>query len=101
MGLLHCLRDCGIYLFFALRNTTRKPLGMTLLTLFILGVILPMLFSFGASGGAQWFEPLFGAKNFLENQQTLDWTAWTAMLVHLAVVGGLVAWRWSAAPKSA
>jgi hypothetical protein len=100
MALLHTLRDCGIYLFFAFRNTTRKPLGMTLLTLFILGVILPAIASFTAAGSAELFEPMYGIKNLFEGQHVLGLTAWLAMLVHLIVVGALVMWRWSSAPKS-
>ncbi len=99
MALLHCLRDCGIYLFYALRNTTRKPLGMTLLTLFILGVVLPTLFSLAEGNLALWFEPMFGLKNYFENQQALGWTAWTAMAVHLVAVGALVVWRWFRSTK--
>jgi hypothetical protein len=100
MSVLHCLRDCGIYLFFAFRNTTRKPLGMTLLTLFILGVILPTMVSFGAGSIAQWFEPMVGLKNLFEGQHSFGWTAWLAMFAHLIVVSALVMWRWSRAPKS-
>jgi hypothetical protein len=100
MALLHTLRDCGIYLFFAFRNTTRKPLGMTLLTLFILGVILPAIASFTATGMAELFEPMISLKNLAEGPHTLGLTAWLAMFVHLIVVGALVMWRWSSAPKS-
>jgi hypothetical protein len=100
MALLHCLRDCGIYLFFAFRNTTRKPLGMTLLTIFILGGVFPAMFSFGAESVAQWFEPMMGLKALFENQGSSGWTAWVAMFVHLIIVGALVMWRWSRAPKS-
>jgi hypothetical protein len=100
MSLLHCLRDCGIYLFFAFRNTTRKPLGMTLLTLFILGVILPSLLYFAGDGIPQLFEPMYGLKDLFERQYALGWTAWIAIFAHLIIVGALIMWRWSRAPKS-
>lgn len=100
MFVLHCLRDCGVYLFFAFRNTTRKPLGMTLLTLFILSFILPAIFSFGGASVAQWFEPMIGLKDLFEGQKSLGWTTWTAMFTHLIIVSALVMWRWSRAPKS-
>jgi hypothetical protein len=100
MSVLHCLRDCGIYLFFAFRSTKRKPLGMTLLTLFILGVVLPTMFSFGSLDAAQWFEPLYSIKNLFENPQALGWTPWVVMFFHLTVVGALVAWQWSRSPRA-
>jgi hypothetical protein len=99
MALLHCLRDCGIYIFFAFRNTTRKPLGMTVLTLFILGGVLPLMFSFGSVNVARLFEPMYGLTDLTSRENSLDWTAWTAMCVHLIIVAVLVWWQWSRSPK--
>ncbi len=94
LALLHCLRDCGIYHFFALRNTTRKPAAMTLLTLFVLGVVLPGLVAGTSPELAQWFEPLFGFQQNLQWQGSVGLTAWLAMGTQLALVGVLLAWSW-------
>lgn len=101
LALLHCLRDCGIYHFFALRNTTRKPAGMTLLTLFVLGVVLPGLVAGTAPELATWFEPLFGLQQLVKGGASLGLAPWLAMAVQLAVVAVLVAWRWAAGAKPA
>ncbi|WNO05550.1 hypothetical protein [Rhodoferax mekongensis] len=101
LALLHCLRDCGIYHFFALRNTTRKPAGMTLLTLFVLGVVLPGLVAGSAPELATWFEPLFGLQQLVKGGASLGLAPWLAMAVQLAVVAALVAWRWAAGAKPA
>lgn len=99
LALLHCLRDCGIYHFFALRNTTRKPAGMTLLTLFVVGVLLPGLVAGTAPELATWFEPLFGLQQLVKDGASLGLAPWLAMAVQLAVVAALVAWRWAAGSK--
>lgn len=101
LALLHCLRDCGIYHFFALRNTTRKPAGMTLLTLFVLGVVLPGLVAGTAPELATWFEPLFGLQQLVKGGASLGLAPLLAMAVQLAVVAVLVAWRWAAGAKPA
>lgn len=101
LALLHCLRDCGIYHFFALRNTTRKPAGMTLLTLFVLGVVLPGLVAGSAPELATWFEPLFGLQQLVKGGASLGLAPWLAIAVQLAVVAALVAWRWAAGAKPA
>ena len=101
MALLHTLRDCGIYHFFALRNTSRKPTAMTLLTLFVLGVVLPALVASAAPGLAPWLEPFFGAKALAMGEESLGASAWLGMALHLVVVAGLVAWRWSAGAPAA
>lgn len=101
LALLHCLRDCGIYHFFALRNTTRKPAGMTLLSLFVLGVVLPGLVAGSAPELATWFEPLFGLQQLVKGGASLGLAPWLAMAVQLAVVAALVAWRWAAGAKPA
>jgi len=101
LALLHCLRDCGIYHFFALRNTTRKPAGMTLLTLFVLGVVLPGLVAGTAPELATWFEPLFGLQQLVKGDASLGLAPWLAMAVQLVVVAALVAWRWAAGAKPA
>lgn len=98
LALLHGLRDCGIYHFFALRNSTRKPAGMTLLTLFVLGVVLPGLMASTAPELATWFEPLFGLETLARNG-SLGGTPWLAMAAQLVVVAGLVAWRWVAGTR--
>jgi hypothetical protein len=92
--MLHCLRDCGIYHFFALRNTTRKPTGATLLTLFMLGVVVPGLVATVSPDLAKWFEPLFGIKDLLAGEVSLGTLTWLAMAAQLALIAGLVAWRW-------
>lgn len=93
---LHCLRDCGIYHFFALRDTPRKPAGMTLITLFVLGVVLPGLVSTASPDLARWFEPLFGLIDLIDGDATLDARTWAAMAAQVMLVAGLVAWRWRA-----
>ena len=98
--LLHCLRDCGIYHFFALRNTARKPAAMTLVTLFVLGVVLPGLVATVSPDSARWFEPLFGWKDALESAAPMDAGTWVAMVLHLGIVAGLLAWRWRAETPS-
>ncbi|MEN5179709.1 hypothetical protein ABE501_08010 [Comamonas testosteroni] len=96
MVLLHVLRDCGIHLFFALRNSYRSPLGMTMLVLLVLGGILPaMLWS---TGLAPLFEPLFGAlaaplRHTMTNAPALGWLAWIGMLVQLVAVAAAILWR--------
>ena len=96
MVLLHVLRDCGVYLFFALRNNARSPLGMTVLVLFVLGAILPAMF--WSAGLAPLFEPLFGiftGKLYasMRNVPALGWLAWIGMLLQLAVLGAALLWR--------
>ena len=100
MLVLHALRDAGIYLFFAWRNTQRKPLGMALLTYVMLGGILPTFFSQGRNSLAWIFEPLHGmqishfAENFEAGASLIHPQAWLAMVAHLVVVGALLIWRW-------
>lgn len=100
MLVLHALRDAGIYLFFAWRNTQRKPLGMALLTYVMLGGILPTFFKQGNNSLAWIFEPLHGmqishfAKNFETGASLIHPLAWLAMMAHLAIVGALLTWRW-------
>lgn len=96
LALLHTLRDCGIYHFFAFRHTTRKPAAMTLLTLFVLGVVLPGLAMSVAPELAPWIEPFFGMKELLKGETSLGMDAWLAMGLHLLLAAGLVSWRWSA-----
>jgi hypothetical protein len=101
LGLLHVLRDCGIYHFFAFRRTGRKPAGMTLLTLFVLGVVLPGVVVNAVPELALWLEPLFGLKDLAMGARTPGAATWMAMVLHLLVVGGLVVWRWHAqAPEA-
>ena len=96
MVLLHALRDCGIFLFFALRGSNRSPLGMTLLVLFLLSGLLPaMLWS---TGLAPLFEPLFGVvsnglPHSLRYAPTLGWLAWIGILLQLAVLAAALWWR--------
>ncbi len=96
MVLLHVLRDCGIYLFFALRSNSRSPLGMSMLVWFVLGGLLPaMLWS---TGLAPLFEPLFGIfdsalRQHLNSAPTLGWLAWAGMLVQLAILAAALLWR--------
>lgn len=61
MLVLRALRDAGIYLFFAWRNTQRKPLGMALLTYVMLGGALPLFFTGAYKRWASLFEPMAGA----------------------------------------
>ncbi len=101
MCLLHALRDAGIFLFFAWRNTTRKPIGMVLLTYLVLSVILPLFFSHGSNQLALVFEPMYGINGIDFDKDAMQpgiilfpTLAWLAMLGHLAVVGVLLVWRW-------
>ena len=105
MVLLHVLRDCGIYLVFSLRKSSRSPLGMTLLVVFVLSALLPAMF--WSLGLAPLFEPLFGAfdprlsSNF-QHAPALGWLAWSGMLVQLAVLAVALVWRLKAiTPRSA
>ena len=103
MVLLHVLRDCGVYLFFSLRRSSRSPLGMTLLVLFIIGGILPAMF--WSTGLAPLFEPLFGVlEGFTTSQITapaLGGLAWTGMLLQLLIVAGALVWRFQQIAPSA
>ncbi len=95
MVLLHVLRDCGVYLFFSLRSSSRSPLGMTLMVLFVVGGLLPaMLWS---TGLAPLFEPLFGVLDGFSTTQLkaprLGLLAWAGMLLQLAMVAGALVWR--------
>ncbi|MDO4794897.1 MAG: hypothetical protein Q4A28_03025 [Brachymonas sp.] len=100
MFVLRALRDAGIYLFFAWRNTQRKPLGMTLLTYVMLGSVLPLFFTGDHQQWASLFEPMSGAGieafiNHVEQGATFFRPlAWLAMMAHLAIVGALLVWRW-------
>ena len=105
MVLLHVLRDCGIYLVFSLRKSSRSPLGMTLLVVFVLSAILPAMF--WSLGVAPLFEPLFGAfdarlsSNF-QHAPALGWLAWVGMFMQLAVLAVVLVWRFKAiTPSSA
>lgn len=99
MAVLRTLRDAGIYLFFAWRNTIRKPAGMALLTYALLGVVLPLFF--GSSPLAAFFEPLRGVQ--LEPTHLpgsshagilFSRAAWVGIFLQLAIVAGLLVWRW-------
>ena len=100
MCLLHALRDAGIYLFFAWRNTTRKPIGMALLTYFTLSGILPMFFHRENGQLGLLFEPMYGLRgsDFVEKMEVgaplIAPLAWLVMAAHLAIVGALLVWRW-------
>ncbi|MFP8781242.1 hypothetical protein [Hydrogenophaga sp. RWCD_12] len=95
LALLHTLRDCGIYHFFAFRHTIRKPAAMTLLTLFVLGVVLPGLAIGAAPALTPWIEPFFGINELIEGKASLGMNVWLAMWSHLLLIAGLVGWRWS------
>ena len=100
MLLLHALRDAGIYLFFAWRNSTRKPAGMALLTYAVLGYILPLFAGVGSGGLAQLFEPLTGftLRNlYAETGFFFSSLAWLAMCTHVLIVAALLLWRWRSA----
>jgi hypothetical protein len=100
MALLHTLRDCGVYHFFAFRHSTRKPAAITLVSLFVLGVVLPGLVATVSPDLAVWAEPLFGMQALAQGQESLGTAAWLSMGLHLVVVATLVVWRWSAtAPR--
>ncbi len=106
LALLHVLRDCGIYLFFALRNNYRSPLGMTMLVLFLLGALLPGIF--WSSGLAPLFEPMIGlVPDFKSSLQggakhiTPGALAWVGMLLQLVLLGAGIVWRFrQMAPKA-
>ena len=92
---LHALRDCGIYLFFAWSRRGRSPLVPTLLTLFVLGLLLPGLLINVEPELITWFEPLYPLLtfSFLAGGETPP-EAWWASLLHVAVVAALLVWRW-------
>lgn len=94
MVVLHSLRDALIYLFFAWRRSTRRPAAMTLLVLFLAGVVLPGLVYPAAPSFAHWIEPMWGFRLVFDGGASLGLQAWLAMLLHLAVMGTLVAMRW-------
>lgn len=95
LALLHTLRDCGIYHFFAWRHSIRKPAAMTLLALFVLGVVLPGLAMSMAPVLTPWIEPFFGITELINGKTSLGMSVWLAMWSHLLLVAGLVGWRWS------
>ena len=100
MLVLRALRDAGIYLFFAWRNTQRKPLGMTLLTYVMLGSVLPLFFTGAYKRWASLFEPMAGVGieafiNHVEQGATFFTPlSWLSMAAHLLIVGTLLVWRW-------
>ncbi|MDO4769804.1 MAG: hypothetical protein Q4A11_05490 [Brachymonas sp.] len=100
MLVLRALRDAGIYLFFAWRNTQRKPLGMALLTYVMLGGVLLLFFTGAHKRWASLFEPMTGAGieafiNHVEQGATFFTPlSWLAMAAHLLIVGALLVWRW-------
>ena len=97
MWLMHVLRDCGVYLFFALRNNPRSPFGMTMLVLLVLGGILPAIF--WSSGLAPLFEPFYDIfdKGFMHGMTaktpSLGWLAWVGMGLQLVVLAAALVWR--------
>lgn len=97
MLLLRTVRDAGILLFFAWRNTSRSPVGMAILTYVMLGYILPAFFWLGSSTAAQMFEPFYGinANDISGTFIQFSPLAWGAMAVHLVIVAGLLVWRWN------
>lgn len=93
MLLLHALRDAGIFLFFAWRNTSRKPIGMAVLTYFMLSCVFPIFLRMGSDSTAEIFEPLYGMQDAEFMQFSRQ--AWIAMAAHLLIVAGLLVWRWN------
>lgn len=97
MLLLRTLRDAGIFLFFAWRNTSRKPTGMAVLTYVMLGYIFPAFLGIGSTAAAEVFEPLYGFDNSSIKQGAFiqfSTLAWGATAAHLVIVAGLLIWRW-------
>jgi hypothetical protein len=84
--LLVVVRDCGIYVFFALGSRTRGPEGATLLYIALLSWILPAVLAIVGLGAAAKLLLPFGSMN--------GWQAALVMGGHVALVAALVAWRW-------
>ncbi len=97
MLLLHTLRNVGIFLFFAWRNTRRNPAGMTLLVYFLLSGVLPLFFLNDSHPLRAIFEPLYGVYNAGDNtgsETQFSLFSWICMVVHLIIMAGLLVWRW-------
>ena len=90
--LLLAARDCAIYVFFALGSRTRGPEGAALLYIALLSWILPAVLAIAGMGAAAKLLMPFGSMN--------GWQASLVMGVHLAIVAGLVAWRWRARQRA-
>ena len=84
--LLLVARDCGIYVFFALSPRARGPEGVALLYMTLLWWILPGVLAIAGMGAVAKLLMPFGSMN--------GWQASLVMGVHVAIVAGLVAWRW-------
>ncbi len=98
MLLLHTLRDAGIFLFFAWRNSPRKPVGMAVLTYVMLGYIFPAFAGFGSKSAAEVFEPFYGVSfDSIKDGAFVQFSAlaWVAMAVHLVIIAALLIWRWN------
>lgn len=83
--LLAAVRDAGLLVFFALAERPRRVESATLLYMALLWWIIPGLLDvLGWPAAAQAFRPMSLA----------PWAAVLVMAVHLAIVGGGIAWRW-------
>ena len=83
---LLALRDCAIYVFFALSPRARGPEGATLLYIALLSWILPAVLAIAGMGAVAKFLMPFGSMN--------GWEASLVMGAQVAIVAGLAAWRW-------
>jgi hypothetical protein len=84
--LLLALRDCAIYVFFALSPRARGPEGVTLLYIALFSWMLPAVLAVAGMGFAAQLLMPFGSMN--------GWQASLVMGVHVAIAAGLAAWRW-------
>jgi hypothetical protein len=84
--LLLVVRDCAIYVFFALSSRPRGPEGVTLLYIALASWILPAVLAVAGLGAAAQLLMPFGSMN--------GWQASLVMGAQVAIVAALVAWRW-------
>jgi hypothetical protein len=84
--LLLAVRDCGIYVFFALGARNRGPEGVTLLYMALLSWIVPAVLAIAGMGAVAKMLMPFGSIN--------GWQAALVMAVHAAIAWSLAAWRW-------
>ena len=83
---LLAVRDCAIYVFFALSPRARGPEGATLLYIALLSWVVPAVLAVAGMGAVARLLMPFGSMN--GGQASL------VMGVQVAIVGVLVAWRW-------
>lgn len=79
------LRDCCLLLFFSFNPESRRPQGAFMLTLFLLYVLLPWLFSAMDAGPLSMLVSPLGSESA---------AAGAIAVVHAAIAGLLLRWQW-------